>query len=481
MVVITPIEFDKADGSTSGFVRRRVGRPVAFAHALCAAALAATDAGAFALAFAVAVLVAGQFGPGWQPGEIGSALGLAAPLLGSVMLAFTTRRHYSHRLPRLAELGDIAVASLAALLCTGFIEFMLRLDGHRLLPLLAWSLFVPVAVLSRSLARAALRKTGLWQIRAVVIGSGETATEAVRILLSAPRMGYAVAAVMHPALIGPIQYGRWSSVLRQHRAGLLVLAMDAAPRELTESLVRERVPFAVVPPQGGLPVLGVATTRFLSQNAVLHFYRDNLGQPVARAVKIGIDLAAAIGLLVALAPLLAFIAAAIKLDGGPVFYAHRRLGAGGRSFPCLKFRSMVADGDEVLLHVLSTDPAAAAEWAETRKLRHDPRVTWIGRFLRSTSLDELPQLFNVLRLEMSLVGPRPIVRAEVPRYGDDIHHYYATRPGLTGLWQVSGRSDTGYDERVQLDTWYVKNWSLWHDITILAQTVPAVLNRRGAV
>jgi undecaprenyl-phosphate galactose phosphotransferase len=134
-----------------------------------------------------------------------------------------------------------------------------------------------------------------------------------------------------------------------------------------------------------------------------------------------------------------------------------------------------------LRRLLETDRQAAAEWMATQKLRNDPRITWIGRLLRSTSLDELPQLLNVLRLEMSLVGPRPIVRSEVPRYAADITYYYETRPGLTGLWQVSGRSDTSYERRVQLDTWYVKNWTIWHDLAILAKTLPAVLKRRGAV
>ncbi len=168
------------------------------------------------------------------------------------------------------------------------------------------------------------------------------------------------------------------------------------------------------------------------------------------------------------------------MDGGPALYAHRRIGAGGREFMCLKFRSMITDGDAVLRRLLETDPKAAAEWSETRKLRRDPRITWIGRILRTTSLDELPQLLNVLRLEMSLVGPRPIVRGEIERYADEIAFYYETRPGITGLWQVSGRSDTSYVQRVHLDTWYVKNWTLWHDLAILAKTIPAVLKRQGA-
>ncbi len=203
--------------------------------------------------------------------------------------------------------------------------------------------------------------------------------------------------------------------------------------------------------------------------------------PAARATKVVFDVVAAVIMLIVLTPVLLAISLLVALDGGPVLYAHTRIGAGGRKFHCLKFRSMAQDSDAVLRHLLQTDPAAAAEWAEKQKLRNDPRITWIGRLLRSTSLDELPQLFNVLRLEMSLVGPRPIVAAEVPRYRDAIAYYYEARPGLTGLWQISGRSDTGYAQRVALDTWYVKNWSMWHDVAILAKTVPAVLKRRGAI
>jgi undecaprenyl-phosphate galactose phosphotransferase len=141
---------------------------------------------------------------------------------------------------------------------------------------------------------------------------------------------------------------------------------------------------------------------------------------------------------------------------------------------------MVVDSGAVLNRLLQEDPAAAEEWARTHKLRHDPRVTWIGRLLRKTSLDELPQLLNVLRLDMSLVGPRPIVSLEIPKYGEDIAYYYETRPGITGLWQVSGRSDTTYGQRVRLDTWYVKNWTLWKDLEILCRTIPAVISGRGA-
>lgn len=209
--------------------------------------------------------------------------------------------------------------------------------------------------------------------------------------------------------------------------------------------------------------------------------RDRLWRTMARAAKLAFDLLAASTIILILSPLLLTVAFLIKLDGGPVFYSHRRVGAGGRVFSCLKFRSMVVEGEEILQRLLSMEPGIAAEWSATRKLRHDPRVTPIGRVLRSTSIDELPQLFNVLRGDMSLVGPRPIVSEEVPRYGLNIHYYYHMRPGITGLWQVSGRSETSYAERVELDTTYVKNWSLAQDGAILLRTIPEVMKRRGAV
>lgn len=209
--------------------------------------------------------------------------------------------------------------------------------------------------------------------------------------------------------------------------------------------------------------------------------RKTFSQSLSRVIKTWLDLAGAASLILVLSPLLLAIAFMVKLDGGPVFYLHPRVGAGGHRFFSLRFRSMHQRSAEMLEHVLRTDAVAAIEWAATQKLRHDPRVTRIGGFLRQTSLDELPQLFNVLRLEMSLVGPRPIVDNEIERYGDRIAYYYASRPGLTGLWQVSGRSNMTYRQRVQLDTHYVEHWTLWLDAMILAKTVLAVLKRTGAM
>jgi lipopolysaccharide/colanic/teichoic acid biosynthesis glycosyltransferase len=185
--------------------------------------------------------------------------------------------------------------------------------------------------------------------------------------------------------------------------------------------------------------------------------------------------------LVLLSPFFLIVALMVRADGGPAFFAHQRVGRGGKLFGCLKFRSMVVDSQARLEALLANDPAARAEWEATRKLKNDPRITRIGRFLRSTSLDELPQLINVLRGEMSLVGPRPVQEAEIDRYyGASAAHYMAVRPGITGLWQVSGRSETSYESRVALDVSYVSRPSLLADISSLLRTPGAVLSRRGA-
>lgn len=194
-----------------------------------------------------------------------------------------------------------------------------------------------------------------------------------------------------------------------------------------------------------------------------------------------LDVLIALAVLIFVAPLMIVVAIAIKVqDGGPIFFGHSRIGYEGRSFRCWKFRSMVVDAEARLAALLAADAEARREWNEDQKLRRDPRVTMLGRFLRVSSVDELPQLFNVLSGEMSLVGPRPIVTAEVARYGSRFNHYCSVRPGITGLWQVSGRNDTSYRTRVALDCLYARRRNLGLDTAVLARTVPAVLLRRGS-
>jgi exopolysaccharide production protein ExoY len=193
------------------------------------------------------------------------------------------------------------------------------------------------------------------------------------------------------------------------------------------------------------------------------------------------DLLIAATTLFVLFPLFVFVALLVKLsDHGPVIFRHVRVGQGGRNFACLKFQSMVSDSDKVLKALLDSNPAARLEWECTQKLVDDPRITAVGKFLRKSSLDELPQLINVIRGDMSLVGPRPIVPSEVTRYGDKLGLYLQARPGITGIWQVSGRNDCGYDKRIEMDANYVRNWRFSGDFVILLRTLGAVLARKGS-
>jgi exopolysaccharide production protein ExoY len=184
--------------------------------------------------------------------------------------------------------------------------------------------------------------------------------------------------------------------------------------------------------------------------------------------------------LILLVPIFLFIAFVIKLrDYGPVFFKHQRVGSNGKPFWCIKFRTMAVNSEQALAEYLASNEHAAQEWTATQKLKNDPRITPFGRSLRKTSLDELPQLLNILKGEMSLVGPRPIVSSELPKYGHSISHYLCARPGLTGAWQVSGRNDVDYRSRVMLDRQYVENWNFCTDLLIIAKTFRTVLNGRG--
>ncbi len=206
------------------------------------------------------------------------------------------------------------------------------------------------------------------------------------------------------------------------------------------------------------------------------------GPPIQHSpLKRGMDIVLAASVLLFTAPLLAFVALLIKLgDGGPIFYGHLRCGRNGQLFSCLKLRTMRVDAAERLEEMLENDPFAAEQWRTYRKLRNDPRITPIGHILRKTSIDELPQLINILRGDMSVIGPRPVTLEETERYGDDVGFYKAMRPGVLGLWQVKGRNLLSYDQRVAYDIQYVRDWTVWMDIKILFMAIPVVFLGKGA-
>jgi Undecaprenyl-phosphate galactose phosphotransferase WbaP len=276
---------------------------------------------------------------------------------------------------------------------------------------------------------------------------------------------------------------RAAAVARSQQLRHAIVAMPGAPTERLLTLERENrhvyPHLLVVPNVCNFAAAGVAG-RDLGGILSLEV-RRNLLLTVPRAIKRCNDLLLSLLLALPIGALLLVLAVAIKLDSpGPVFFGHARVGRDGRTFKAWKFRSMVINSQEMLQRLLAESPEARAEWEADHKLRHDPRITRVGRFLRATSLDELPQAWNVLIGDMSFIGPRPIVAAEVPKYGEVIEMYHQVRPGISGLWQVSGRNDTTYDERVALDDYYVRNWSVWLDLHILIRTVKVVLFGKGA-
>lgn len=221
-------------------------------------------------------------------------------------------------------------------------------------------------------------------------------------------------------------------------------------------------------------------------STLLHEVQERAPQPVPRVsinskLKRSFDVIFAALLIALLLPLMALIGVLIWLgSGGPILFRQQRVGMGGRPFLCLKFRTMAPNADQILRDLLERSPEARKEWEQNFKLKNDPRITSIGKFLRKTSLDELPQLFNVLVGDMSLVGPRPVVAAELPKYGSVLPLYFSVRPGLTGLWQINGRSDCSYSERVAFDEKYVRTWSFRKDLVIILRTLEVVLSGKGS-
>ena len=227
-------------------------------------------------------------------------------------------------------------------------------------------------------------------------------------------------------------------------------------------------------------MIGLGVSHVFRHDVLMLTVQNNLSNFIPRLTKRAFDLLAAPLILLALSPLMLTVALLVRATGKNVFYGHQRIGLNGKTFPCYKFRSMVNNSKEVLEDLLNNNPEARAEWERDFKLKKDPRITWIGAIIRKTSIDELPQLWNVIRGDMSLVGPRPVVADELERYEDKQNLYHMVRPGITGLWQISGRNDVTYEERVSLDSWYSRNWSLWYDLVILSKTAEVVLKRSGA-
>jgi Undecaprenyl-phosphate galactose phosphotransferase WbaP len=471
--------------TTESWNARTVGKHT---DAICRGALLTSDALSFVFAlcpvWGILALSCGRMLDCSMPSPLAATATGAGLIFIGVCVYLASHGHFRERLPFWHEVRDVVTVSAAAFCWNIVLAVTAHHKSYVIAFAFVWLLFPLTTMALRQATKRVLSAIGLWQVPVVVLGDQTNVADAVRLLSLERLCGYKVVGSLHPSLIVDSSFAvRCRTTLDQLSARRIVvpwgLHADIDCSNL-RSIVRARIPLSILPQSTPLPVLGDFKSPIFGHDAMMISYRDNIAQRGSRLMKVSIDFISSLLAVASLVPVFLVVAMLIRRDGGDAFFGHRRMGAAGDAFSCLKFRTMIMNSREVLSELLARDPVAAAEWADTQKLADDPRITRVGKFLRATSLDELPQLLNVLKREMSLVGPRPIVEQEVMRYADDIDYYYQTKPGLTGLWQVSGRSDTSYKQRVQLDSWYVRNWSLWHDVAILAKTVPAVLMQQGA-
>ena len=349
-------------------------------------------------------------------------------------------------------------------------------------------------VLFRYVFKKFLEKYELLQIPVLIIGAGKTAEILVKAITTDAGLGYKVIGLLednqvkskllsHYKVLGGFKDAE--DVIKATGVQQVFIAAPRLEQDKLTSLIYRVQPLVknvgIIPNLIGIPMGEIEVESFFNEKLMLLRVTNNLARPFNRFIKMVFDYVLTLVGTIAISPILAIIAIWIYKDSpGPVIFKHTRIGKDGKPFPCYKFRSMCVDAKERLEELLANNAEARAEWERDFKLKNDPRITKSGAFLRKTSLDELPQIFNVLRGEMSLVGPRPIIQEELERYGEHTKDYLMVKPGITGMWQVSGRSDIDYAERVALDSWYVRNWSVWIDVMLLWRTFDVVLRRKGA-
>lgn len=348
--------------------------------------------------------------------------------------------------------------------------------------------------LSRYALLKFLKKNRYFNEPVVLIGAGKTAERVTRYFDGDIGYRYNIIGILDDAPVSEEltkkyrhigTFAQAEKLIRRIGVSTVIITAPGLSRDRLAELIATIQPhvrnIAFVPDLIGTPMADVQVDVLFSEKILLMNLKNNLARQGNRFIKRTFDLISTIVGGVVISPFLLVLAFAVMLDSrGHVIFSHRRVGRNGKEFNCYKFQTMRPMGKDEFEKYLDEHPDAKREWDESFKLTNDPRVTRLGAFLRRTSLDELPQILNVIMGDMSLVGPRPIVQAEVPRYGEYIREYYMVRPGITGMWQVSGRSDTTYDERVAMDTWYVRNWSIWIDLMYLFKTFKAVVMGVGA-
>lgn len=416
--------------------------------------------------------------------------------------SFAYEKLYSERFPFWEEAKLLIKATLIATLSISAILFIGHLTTRTSAVAIAFlfmygSVFFP---LERYFIKKLLFKFHLWQQKAIILGGGKAGIITAKGLLDESHMGYKILGFLdddenkigHTIEINKIKFpiidtiNNVIKVVRQYDIDIVIVAIPSLEKnkyvKLAQKIQKEIGKLLVVPDIQGLALLNTRLSYLFMEQIIFLSINNNLYSVLNKTIKRIFDISLTLISIPILLPVFFLIGILIKLESkGPVFFKHTRVGEGGKLFKVYKFRTMYTNAEEMLNKLLNENPELRKEWEQYYKLKNDPRVTKIGKFLRRTSLDELPQIFNVLLGQMSLVGPRPVIKDELNKYYKQYkEYYYLTKPGISGLWQISGRNMLSYDDRVKLDVWYVLNWSLWLDIIILFKTIGSVLKREGA-
>ncbi|MBQ5920508.1 MAG: undecaprenyl-phosphate galactose phosphotransferase WbaP, partial [Selenomonadaceae bacterium] len=413
-----------------------------------------------------------------------------------IFILFYSRSNIYHMRPILDKIRDIFYCT-----CNGLVVSLLFLYfAHKNI---VDSVVFPVAFAIFAFVLGYIIRYVYWRCQkswhllyepVILIGAGKTAEKALRFYEQDLGYRYDVLGLLEDfpqksPVTGkyPVLGGMWDAgrIVQETGVKTVVITAPGLAKEQLQKLISQVQPhvrnISFVPDLLGTQMMGAEVNVFFTEAMLMLKIRNQLARRRNRVIKRAFDLLFTICGGLCILPFLLVIAVMVAVDNkGNVIFAHRRIGRDGKEFKCYKFQTMIPNAQEALEKYLAENPEARKEWEESFKLTDDPRVTKLGSILRKTSLDEMPQLWNVIKGDMSLVGPRPIVAKEIERYGEYFREYAMVPPGITGMWQASGRSDTTYEERVEMDTWYVRNWSVWIDLMYLFKTVKIVFTGKGA-
>ncbi len=426
-------------------------------------------------------------------------------LLGAlVLLNFARKGHYRKRVPWWQQVRTIVQTIFATALITLLMNVIFDLEMSMGAVTAGWMVTMVLLLCFRHLTFQILPKFRDWKVPVTLFGDNQMVIDCIHAFYNDGHTGIHVKNIMlrdkekepvcldfippsHSSITMIDATGDYLDYILQNKDVFYIIGLEGVRGDnrdrLIQALVDNEISYAVVPPTKRLHLYGMNPQHFFGNDVMLLHEREFLQEPLERFLERAFDITVSAALM----PVLGIITLAVytlkKMEGSdtPIFYGGKRIGKGGKEFNCWKFCTMRRDADQVLNNLLEQDPVLKEEWEKFQKLKDDPRIdSRISKKLRSTSLDELPQLWNVMKGEMSLVGPRPILPEQKQDYGELLGLYESVRPGVTGLWQVSGRNDTTFQQRVYWDGWYIRNWSFWHDVVILFKTISVLFNKNGA-